>query len=122
MPGSGERPRFRFRPFGYRRADVDEVLARRDGEIAELRQDIAALWLAFARHDRMLEALTGQEALPPPSPHPPRDLERPAIEDQLSELDEVLAAIEAATRTLERTYAEEARGASPRDPGPERNP
>jgi len=120
QPGRPERPRLRRRPLGYKRADVDEALEARDGELAELRQDIAALWLAFAQHDRMLRALTG-EAPPPPSgtepkrretpetaaPSMPLETEAASIGAQLSELDEVLAAIEMATKTLERTYSEE---------------
>ena len=96
---------------------------RATAELAELRQDIAALWLAFAQHDRMLRALGGEARLrpapaPPASPSPSRLAEQAVIAaeaasigEQLSELDEVLAAIEMATQTLERTYADEIRGA-----------
>lgn len=122
-PGRPERPRLRRSAFGYRRADVDEALDARDGELAELRQDVAALWLAFAQHDRVLRSLSADAApAPPPPPAPPPEAEpgpppeevaaeATSIGDQLSELDEVLAAIEMATQTLERTYAEEIRGA-----------
>lgn len=115
----------RRRPFGLKRADVEAALdARdaeldelggeldaRDAELAELRQDIAALWLAFAQHDRTLAEL--REAAPAPagvenpaSPEPAGAAASP-ISRQLADLDEVLAAIEMATQTLEQTYAEE---------------
>jgi hypothetical protein len=120
-PGTPEPPRLRKRPFGYKRADVDDALATRDSQLAELRQDIAALWLAFAQHDRMIRELTGgadpgpaQAPAPaeapsgaaagPPAPAP-ADAE--SVGRQLSDLDEVLAAIEMATQTLERTYSDE---------------
>ncbi len=128
-PGRIDRPKLRRRPLGYRRADVDEALEARDSELAELRQDIAALWLAFAQHDRALRALSGGApppvapperpreehavpVIPPPEPGPtPLGTEAESIGEQLSELDEVLAAIEMATQTLERTYSEEIQGA-----------
>jgi hypothetical protein len=109
-----ERPKLRRRPLGYKRADVDEAFEVRDSELAEMRQDIAALWLAFAQHDRMIRALGGVS--PPPLTQPPQDAppsrspveaEAASIGSQLSELDEVLAAIEMATQTLERTYSDE---------------
>ncbi len=123
-PGRPARPKLRRRPLGYRRGDVDEAFAARDAELAELRQDIAALWLAFAQHDRMIRTLGG-EAPPPATEQPapatapersaaPDSAERSTTEaeaesigNQLSELDEVLAAIEMATKTLEHTYADE---------------
>lgn len=132
---------------GYRRADVERALAERDesvddlateldardAELAELRQDIAALWLAFAQHDRMLGELrtviTAAQPEPDeraepegfgPAEEREADLDPEAREDasgleapaasvgrQLADLDEVLAAIEMATQTLEQTYAEE---------------
>jgi hypothetical protein len=120
---TGERPHPRLRrgPFGYRRADVDAALAARDAELAELRQDVAALWLAFAQHDRLLReggttpvapATTSGAAsdrpAPAPEPSPSEAVVKAAsIGAQLSELDQVLGAIEEATRTLERTYADE---------------
>lgn len=146
--GEPDRP-LRRGLFGYRRADVDEALGSREAELAELRQDIAALWLAFAQHDRMIrEALSlpeqGLTPAPPPSPEPapsrspapspapaaspsppatppqgepaaapplpgeaPEAEPSPSVAHQLSELDDVLAAIEMATQTLEQTYAEE---------------
>jgi hypothetical protein len=121
---AGERshPRLRRAPFGYRRADVDAALAARDAELAELRQDVAALWLAFAQHDRLLRDAPGAaEAAAAAQPQsgtatggtvPEADPEQAAaraaaIGAQLSELDHVLSAIEEATRTLERTYASE---------------
>ena len=113
------RPRLRRRPLGYRRADVDEAFAARDAEVAELRQDIAALWLAFAQHDRMIRT-PGGGADPQPGQAPAPGADDPhradpsttgaateSIGEQLSELDEVLAAIEMATKTLEHTYADE---------------
>jgi hypothetical protein len=129
-------PKLRRRPFGYRKADVQQVLQSRDAELGEreaelveLRQDVAALWLAFAQHDRMIRSALGDDAgaaaprtrppEPAPSTTPEPDVGAPpapaaaaAIEDaaigrQLSDLDEVLAAIELATQTLERTYVEE---------------
>jgi hypothetical protein len=124
--GRPERPKLRRRPLGYRRADVDEALEARDSELAELKQDIAALWLAFAQHDRMIRALGGEE--PPPPVHPPApaapepnpaeqpsavEAEAESIGNQLSELDEVLAAIEMATKTLEHTYSEEIEASRP---------
>ena len=132
-PGRLERPRLRRSPLGYRRADVDAALETRDSELAELRQDVAALWLAFAQHDRMLRALGGGPAQPEPAPRAPEPEPAPgpeqaviaaeaaSIGEQLSELDEVLAAIETATQTLERTYADEIRGAG-RDDAPGAEP
>jgi hypothetical protein len=136
-PARARRTRLRRSPLGYRPADVDEALEERDRELAVLRQDVAALWLAFAQHDRMLRSLIDRgegQASPaaaepgdpdPPAedvPAPPRDAAA-SIGAQLSELDEVLAAIEMATQTLEQTYAEEIRGARGRDrperPAPE---
>jgi hypothetical protein len=103
---------------------VDDALAARDGELAELRQDVAALWLAFAQHDRILRSIA--EGSGPPAPvteHEPGATagatagqpagaappagEAASIGTQLSELEQVLAAIESATQTLERTYSEE---------------
>lgn len=133
---------------GYNRADVERALGERDeavgaltdeldsreAELAELRQDVAALWLAFAQHDRMLRALQGTEPSPapagdvPPAPNPtaatdpepePPEAEPPSVGNQLAELDEVLAAIEMATQTLERTYADEIAESAESDPGRE---
>jgi len=164
-------PRMRRRLFGYKPADVAEVLEARDSELSELedelddreaeltqlRQDIAALWLAFAQHDRMIRDLTevvaatgaaaraAAEAMTSPAVPSEADVPAapeqeplavdevdeedepttpatPATEDiaaaqaeapdpsvrrQLADLDEVLAAIEMATQTLEQTYADE---------------
>lgn len=136
-----ESPRLRMRPLGYRRSDVDEALAQRDAQLAELRHDIAALWIAFGQHDRVLRAMSRENdraaapaaspaaapsptalpsAPPPPGPReedPDVAIESPeAIGAQLAGLDEVLAAIEAATHTLERSYADEL---APKDPPPE---
>ncbi len=156
-PGAAARPKLRRRLFGYRPADVDEALDARVAELAELRQDIAALWLAFAQHDRMIrDALQGapvelgfpgsgeerEQRAPSGAPEtaaeapgggpadgpaePPAEPAREgtdvagrleelgsppeavaSIGQQLSDLDEVLAAIELATRTLEATYVDE---------------
>ncbi|MFN8152053.1 MAG: hypothetical protein U0R24_13130 [Solirubrobacterales bacterium] len=131
---------------GYNRADVERALGERDeavgaleheldsreAELAELRQDVAALWLAFAQHDRMLRALQGTAPAGevPPTPDPaaagaaepelpsePSEAEPPSVGNQLAELDEVLAAIEMATQTLERTYADEIAESAGDDPG-----
>jgi hypothetical protein len=156
-----EPPKLRRRPFGVRKADVlaalehrDTELGAREAELAELRQDIAALWLAFAQHDRMIRRALGQDDSPaetttsptpetdaatatrqaqarpeapapsapgggaapaepkPASPGPEQTIDPAqasaaadaAIGRQLSDLDDVLAAIELATQTLERTY------------------
>jgi hypothetical protein len=103
---------------------VDDALAARDGELAELRQDVAALWLAFAQHDRILRS-NDDGSVPPaplsaqepgatafatsglPAGGAPPAAEAASIGTQLTELEEVLAAIESATQSLERTYAEE---------------
>lgn len=121
----------RRRLLGYKRADVEAALGAReseldarDAELGELRQDIAALWLAFAQHDRMIGEL--HRAIPAPAPATAEAVARPehetAVEPepaaapaaadpsvgrQLADLDEVLAAIEMATQTLEQTYADE---------------
>ncbi len=123
--GVGERPHppMRRAPFGYRRGDVDAALAARDAELAELRQDIAALWLAFAQHDRLLRGGSPEQAsITVPGEDRPERPSAPAAPDpdaahaaaraaaigaQLSELDQVLSAIEEATRKLERTYSSE---------------
>jgi hypothetical protein len=116
--------------FGYRPADVDAALAARDAELAELRQDVAALWLAFAQHDRLLRGDSPEQpraAGPEADPSEPADADPasdPAIRAasigaQLSELDHVLSAIEDATRTLERTYASEVGRPGGESPGPE---
>jgi hypothetical protein len=114
----------------------DELDDRQD-DIDELRNDVAALWLAFGQHERAIreliaavEALGGAqvswpgqsehesqmpiqpEALPgmPPPPRldpPGSALDRETIAAQLAGLDDVLAAIDQATRSLETVYAEE---------------
>lgn len=110
------RPPLRRGLFGYRAEDVDQAFEARDTELAELRQDVAALWLAFSQHDRLIRAVLAEPpsspAPPAPAPAPPESRQAPAAEAapinrQLEELDQVLAAIESATQTLERTYAEE---------------
>lgn len=140
---TGSRPRRAL--LGARPADVAEQLRERDAQLAELRRDVAALWLAFGQHERtigeliaVVERLAGVEIHPPGgrAPAPPEHLDRrsapeardpeppsgaganPAegdrsadlatsISEQLSGLDDVLAAIEHATESLERTYLEE---------------
>ena len=92
-----------------------------------MRRDIAALWLAFNQHERTLRDLAGRleaslGALAPPLGAGPEaaaaelpgaeglaDPGRVAapISEQLSDLDDVLAAIERATEVLERTHADE---------------
>lgn len=132
QPRTVPKPKLRRRPFGYKATDVDEALDARDSEIAELRQDVAALWLAFAQHDRMIRTALDPSAAAAPAPEPesqPRppdpaapdeESSRPpgpapetSIGRQLSDLDGVLAAIELATQTLERTYTEEIEEARP---------
>ena len=115
-----EPPRLRRRPFGYKRDRRRRGAGCRDAQLAELRQDIAALWLAFAQHDRMIRELTGgsdpgSDGASEPEPtacRSPRSRLRRAgdaesVGRQLSDLDDVLAAIEMATQTLERTYSDE---------------
>lgn len=103
------------------------ALEARDAELTVLRQDIAALWLAFAQHDRILGRLAGE---PAPASKPgtaaavapaaaPLDSEAASIGAQLSELDQVLAAIETATKRLERAYGDQPRDAGPAQPAPE---
>lgn len=130
LPGPGATrsasPRLRRRLLGLRAGDVKAEIGARDSEIAELKRDIAALWLAFGQHERtiqeVLKALerTGGGPIAPPggraaeAGQPSATQSRPGTEpgsgslaQQLSGLDEVLGAIEEATRTLERNYAEE---------------
>lgn len=104
--------------------ELEGELDARDAELGELRQDIAALWLAFAQHDRMLGDLRRAITAPAPAaaetgprtePAPAAEAEPavtpaaadPSVGHQLADLDEVLAAIEMATQTLEQTYANE---------------
>ena len=130
-PGAPDPPQLRRRPFGYRKADVDRALDARDTELTELKQDIAALWLAFSQHDRMIRALGGEvprvtaavEREPAPQAVEP-SVEQEGVEsgaesigEPLTELDEVLAAIEMATRTLEDTYADEIEASRTGAPG-----
>ena len=155
----------RRRLLGYKPADVAEVLEARHSELVELedelddreaeltqlRQDIAALWLAFAQHDRMIrdltevvaasgaaaraaaEAMTAPAVTQAPDPESPTRAtddepstpvadedatpdpaaQDPSVKRQLADLDEVLAAIEMATQTLEQTYADEIEDAEP---------
>lgn len=150
-------PKLRRRLLGYKRADVQRVLEVRDDEVGnleveldereselrELRQDVAALWIAFAQHDRMIKSLGEAQAAqpaasepssmaappepdrpaeaPPPAPEPIAESigDEPSVGRQLADLDEVLAAIEIATQTLEQTYVEEI---SEREPEAEPEP
>jgi hypothetical protein len=137
LPSEGEEVEHRLRRglFGYRREDVDAAISSRDRQIDELRRDVAALWLAFGQHERTIrELLAAIETLGGPRLEPPGGREGPApgpepetsgppeapgpaapspapapepIGEQLAGLDEVLAAIEAATHSLERAYADE---------------
>ena len=101
--------------------------------IAEMRRDIAALWLAFSHQERTLRDLADRlegsrdprpapQAQPTPADThsaPAGDLEPGAeappapdpgpvpVSKQLSDLDDVLASIERATETLERNHADE---------------
>lgn len=121
-------PRLRRRLLGLKASDVEAEIGARDTEIAELKRDIAALWLAFGQHERTIQEILkaieggGGGAIPPPggrvqSGVPAPGAQKPdpeprgaSIARQLSSLDEVLGAIEEATRTLERSYAEEIKG------------
>jgi hypothetical protein len=127
---AAKRPPLRRGLLGYKRNDVHQALDARDAELTELRQDVAALWLAFGQHDRMIRTALEQGAASRPaapprppqspapastSPAPPANLPESEAEPiptasitrQLSELDDVLAAIETATQSLERNYAHE---------------
>jgi hypothetical protein len=136
---AGER-RLRRRLFGLRSRQVEEEIAARGADVAELRRDVAALWLAFGQHERTIrqlleavERIARVEIDPPGAPASapaagerepePAPAPRPEAEDalgplaasiggQLGDLDEVLAAIERATQSLERTYASEIAAAS----------
>jgi len=136
-PGTPAPAKLRRSMFGYKRADVDRALEDRDALLAELRQDVAALWIAFAQHDRMIRE--GQRGADAAAPVAPRGEERQAseasapspgtlaVEDaasigrQLSDLDEALAAVAMATQTLERAYAEEI-ATEPEDAGGQEKP
>lgn len=128
---AGEARRLRRRPFGFKAGDVRAEIDAKDAELAELRRDVAALWLAFGQHERtireVLETLerTSGVALDPPGGRAgpgqsgaaaaapgglpevgsaPAGSDAASIGAQLSDLDQVLAAIEQATQTLERGY------------------
>jgi hypothetical protein len=127
--GSDGPGRLRRRLLGRDRRQTDrrasEPAAASGSEIAEVRRDIAALWIAFNQHERSLRDLAGRleaslGALAPPlAPEDatPAESELPGppaavpsgdeISDQLADLDEVLAAIERATQVLEHTHADE---------------
>lgn len=115
---------------------MDQALEARDTELAEMRQDVAALWLAFAQHDRLIRSVLEASSSSPlprqpevtpepaaePAPPPAAPVLAPnatdsAISAQLDELDQVLAAIESATQTLERTYADETADGAAADGG-----
>lgn len=147
LPDQGEESgvRLRRRLFGYRRADVEAELSSRGRELGELRRDVAALWLAFAQHERTinrvldsLEHLSGIRIEPPGGRREhghgasggPSEPSRPQagesvtgdIADRLSDLDQVLDAIGRATASLERTYAGEPRDTRDDEPGSETGP
>ena len=96
-------------------------MAAWDRSVAELRDEVAALWVAFAEHDRAIDAERSERrasvpASPPAPPSPPDATRRvvpagrtepPSVEQQLADLDDVLSAIETATRTLEQNYSGE---------------
>jgi hypothetical protein len=148
-PQPRKRLRLRRSPLGARAVDVRDQLEafraelddRRD-DIDELRNDVAALWLAFGQHERAIrdliaavEALGGARVtwpgergegqqlpiqtetlpgLPTTRLEPPGNaLDRETIAAQLAGLDDVLAAIDQATRSLENVYSEETADASP---------
>jgi hypothetical protein len=156
QPHPRKRIRLRRSPMGVRAVDVRDQLDaigtelddRRD-DIDELRNDVAALWLAFGQHERALrdlisavEALGGARVAWPgdhghghqlpfqaeslPGVPPPRDpfdppgsqIDRETIASQLAGLDDVLAAIDQATRSLESVYGDAARGKPAADPAP----
>lgn len=84
-------PRIRRRLFGsYRASDVDRALLARDETIAELRQNVAAVWVACGCNERRVEALAARvEALggePPertsPAPPTPQPMARPPDRDR----------------------------------------
>jgi hypothetical protein len=126
LPGEArEDRRLRRGLFGIRAADARAEIDARDAEISELRRDLAALWLAFGQHERTIRELLGAferssgvsidppggrtvpagtpGSIPPaPKPQPPPD----PVGEQLSSLDQVLAAIAQATDSLEQTYRE----------------
>jgi len=126
-------PRLRRRLLGLKASDVEAEIGARDTEIAELKRDIAALWLAFGQHERTIQEILktieggGAGAVAPPGGRVEGEVPGPAgrrdpeprgasIARQLSGLDEVLGAIEEATRTLERSYAEEIKGGGAAEP------
>lgn len=105
-----DRPRLRGALLGYRRADVERELDASRRTSAELRREIAALWLAFARQERAIGELAGSlersVQAPARSPGPQGEgTGSGTIDGRLSDLDEVLAAIEAATASLGRSIA-----------------
>lgn len=141
LPDQGDETqvRLRRRLFGYRPADVEAELSSRGRELGELRRDVAALWLAFAQHERTiqrmlasLERLGGVRIDPPggrgeqgqaapAEPAQPPAAEEPVPGDvagRLSDLDHVLEAIERATASLERSYAGELREEGDDEPEP----
>jgi len=118
-------PQLRRGLFGYRRRDVEVAMASWEAALTELRDDVAALWVTFAEHDRAIDAarleraasdLVDSSVQPVPASavapegrsvsgtHPGDRPEPPSVEQQLADLDEVLSAIETATRTLEQSY------------------
>jgi hypothetical protein len=55
-PAQVEATKLRRRLFGgYRPDDVESALRTREEQIAELRRDVAALWLAFGQHERTIQ-------------------------------------------------------------------
>jgi len=132
-PDRVEAAKLRRRLFGgYRPGDVESALRTREEQIAELRRDVAALWLAFGQHERTiremltaLERLTGlgvdppgpQADTPPPTPRSPLPDAGGDIGRQLGDLDQVLLAIEEATQSLERTYQDEITATEPTGAG-----
>lgn len=132
-------PRLRRGLFGYRRADVRAELEAQAIEVDEMRDELAALWLAFNQHERTIRDLitavrkAGGSEVDPPGARTMNDLytnpnEGSArsdawVADQLEGLDEVLGAIKQATELLERGYEGEiAPQGHPQPPAPQAPP
>jgi hypothetical protein len=80
--------------------ELFEQVAELEAQVADLRRDVARLWLAYGSHERRL--LGGDPAQSDASGDPG------AVGGRLADLDDVLAAIERATEALESAYEDEA--------------